>query len=295
MTDHSHIPEIDVREGLSPEELRREYIEKNRPVVLKNAAPYWRHRWTPELLRNQYGERLILAEHDELYQNQKTKKTMRISELVDSVLSESLTLRVRTSSAAFLNAVPELKKDLETDNFSRRYFDWDGDILSNFWISPRRNTSVMHHDTFYENLNCMIWGRKSFIFIAPKDTSRIYPHFMNESPVNPLQPDLAKFPRFAGVELLQGTIEAGDILFIPQFWWHFTTAEEPCINLNIWLKAPWRSTWRVLSTMPLSSQVTYTILYNGKLYKWFMRNMRSVHNLYTRLLPGKKEAAAPAH
>jgi hypothetical protein len=296
------IPEIDYRADLSPEIFRREYVEASKPVILKGAAAEWRNRWTPDLLKSKFGDRLILAERDELYQTQKTRTKMRIADVIDSVLSESLELRVRASSAAFLDQCPELKEDLDKYDFKSRYFPEKVKTLSNFWISPRTNTSVMHHDTFFENLNAMIYGRKNFIFISPAQTHRIYPHFMNESPVNPLAPDLAKFPKFEGVEMQQGTLEAGDILYIPQFWWHFTTALEPCINLNIWTKASHAAVRRVTSTMPLSSQITYTVLYYDKLYDWFMRNMRSIHKLYSGLLPKKatpgslpEEAGSASH
>jgi hypothetical protein len=284
------LPEIDSRKGLSPEEFRREYVDTNTPVILREAAAEWKHRWTPELLKEKFGDRTILAEHDELYQNQKTKLQMRIADVLDSILSDSLDIRVRASAAAFLDECPELKEDLARYNFKNRYFPEQVKTLSNFWISPRSNTSVMHHDTFFENLNTMIWGRKHFVFIRPSDTHRVYPHFMNESPVNPIEPDLEKFPKFAGAPMQQGTIEAGDILYIPQFWWHFTTALEPCININVWTKASHASMRRVTSTMPLSSQITYFVLYHDKLYAWFIRNMRTIHQMYTGLLPRQRTA-----
>ncbi|HTQ10975.1 MAG TPA: cupin-like domain-containing protein [Fimbriimonadaceae bacterium] len=286
------IPEIDYRSDLSPAAFRQEYVEANKPVILKGAVPEWRNRWTPDLLKEKFGDRLILAERDELYQNQKTRMHIRVDELIDTILSGSLKFRVRASPAAFLAQCPELQADLDRHEFKSRYFPEKVKTLSNFWISPTTNTSVMHHDTFFENLNAMIFGRKNFIFIPPAMTHRIYPHFMNESPVNPLAPDMEKFPKFAGVELQQGTIEAGDILYIPQFWWHFTTALEPCINLNIWTKASRSSVRRVTRTMPLSSRLTYTVLYNDKLYDWFMQNMRSIHKAYSGLLPKKKPAPA---
>jgi hypothetical protein len=288
------IQEIEVREDLSPEAFHREYVERNKPVVLKKAAEEWRHRWTPDMLKKRFGDRKIVAERNELYQNQKTKETLSLAELLDSVLDGSLEWRVRTSSAGFLNNVPELKQDLEENNFKERYFPGPATILSNFWISPQGNTSVMHHDTFFENLNCMIHGRKHFLFIPPSDTKLVYPHFMNESPVNPHKPDMEKFPKFARAHLSQGTIESGDILYIPQFWWHYTTALEPCINLNIWTKPSWASVRRVLSTMPLSSQLTYTVMFNDRIYSSFMRNMRNVHKAYEFVLRRGKGSAKEA-
>lgn len=283
-------PSIDEREGLDPETFHREYVEKNLPVVLKGAATDWAHRLTPELLREDFGDRKILAERNELYQNQKTQRMLPVSELLDSVFSGSLEWRVRASSAAVLREMPELQSTLDQSAYYLQYFSAPDreSMLSNFWVSPLSNTSVMHHDTFYENLNVMMYGEKHFVFIRPSDTARVYPHFFNESPVNPHKPDLEKHPKFDGVDCLEGMLEEGDILYIPQFWWHFTTALSPTININTWIKSPWPATKKVLATMPLSSRMVYRVLYNQKRYDWFMENMRRIHKAYTRLLPKKK-------
>ena len=37
--------------------------------------------------------------------------------------------------------------------------------------------------------------------------------------------------------MIRGTIRAGDLLYMPPFWWHFVTLEEPSISVNFW----WRS------------------------------------------------------
>lgn len=272
--------EVDARPGdLSREEFHREYVERNRPVLLKGGANEWKLRWTPEMLKEKFGERLIRVERNEQFQNEKTNFKMKLSDALDSMIAGSQEVRVRFASASFFAAVPELKADFEANNFRARYFPDLSQPQSTFWVSPNGNTSVMHHDTFFENLNAMILGKKHYVFIPPWETPRTYPHFMNESPVNPNEPDLAKYPKFAGVELYEATSEPGDLLYLPQFWWHFTTALEFTINLNIAAKAPHAAMKKVLRTMPLSSRIVYPFLYNEKLHDWFVARSRSVHNV----------------
>jgi hypothetical protein len=284
--------EVDIRPGdLTREEFHREYVEHNRPVLLKGGAGEWQYRWTPEMLKERFGDRLIRVEGNETFQNEKVHFKMPLGEALDKMQAGSQEVRVRFASASFLAAVPELQADFEANNFRARYFPDLAQPQSTFWVSPTGNTSVMHHDTFFENLNAMIYGRKHYVFIPPWETPRVYPHFMNESPVNPNEPDLAKYPKFAGVELYQAVSEPGDLLYLPQFWWHFTTALEFTINLNIAAKAPKAAMNKVLSTMPLSSRIVYPFMHNDKLQDWFIGHSRKVHQLYVSLTSRRAAAS----
>lgn len=40
-------------------------------------------------------------------------------------------------------------------------------------------------------------------------------------PIDPLAPDLARYPRYALSRPLQVTLEAGDQLYLPAMWYHF--------------------------------------------------------------------------
>ena len=290
---NSIMQEVDVRAAgdLSREDFHREYVDRNWPVLLKGGASEWKNRWTPEMLKEKFGERLIRVERNELFQNEKTNFKMKLGDALDKMIAGSQEVRVRFASASFLAAVPELKADFEANNFRARFFPDLSQPQSTFWVSPTGNTSVMHHDTFFENLNAMIYGRKHYVFIPPWETRRIYPHFLNESPVNPNEPDLRKYPKFAGVELYQVVSEPGDLLYLPQFWWHFTTALEFTINLNIAAKAPRASMQKVLTRMPLTSRVAYNVLHNDKLLDWFIGRARAVHNVYSHLVSRKAAAS----
>src|SRR5689334_10740510 len=55
------IDQIDKRDKLSRKEFLHEYVLKNRPVVLKDAARSWKAlgKWTPAFFRERYGERKV--------------------------------------------------------------------------------------------------------------------------------------------------------------------------------------------------------------------------------------------
>ena len=59
-TEYASVP-IDKREKLSLKEFLHEYVLKNRPVVLTDAARGWKaiSKWSPEFFREKYGEKRV--------------------------------------------------------------------------------------------------------------------------------------------------------------------------------------------------------------------------------------------
>jgi peptidyl-lysine (3S)-dioxygenase / protease len=284
--------EIEVREGLSAEEFNRQYVAANRPVILKGGATRWSHRWTPEILKERFGDRILPADGNQLFQNNKISHSLRFGDILDSIISGSLEYRVRVATQNLLKTVPELAEDLEREDYFQDWFPGAGKQVSTFWISPPNNTTVMHHDTYIENLNAQIHGRKTFVMIPPSDTRRVYPHFMSESPINPWQVDTGKFPAFADASVQEGTLEPGDVLYIPQFWWHTAKALEPTINVTFAKKATRSSMTRVLMHMPMPALVVYEALYSEGVQRWLKRNERRLHRAYVSLLRKNPQEAA---
>jgi ribosomal protein L16 Arg81 hydroxylase len=58
------------------------------------------------------------------------------------------------------------------------------------------------------------------------------------SPIDVDKPDLARFPLFADVTMLEVVVEAGETVFLPLGWWHQVTSLDVSLsfsfsNLNI--------------------------------------------------------------
>ncbi len=104
-----------------------------------------------------------------------------------------------------------------------------------FWLGSGGTRSGLHFDRF-DNVNAQIFGRKSVMLLSPEQSGELYPFGDNieKSQVDPDQPDLARFPRFAGVRPLTAVTEPGELLFIPRLWWHHLRSLEPAININCW-------------------------------------------------------------
>lgn len=119
------------------------------------------------------------------------------------------------------------------------------------WIGHRSNVSS-HYDTF-DNLACVVAGRRRFTLFAPEHIGRLYmgpiDHTMAGPPVSLAAsadvPDPQRFPRFEEIraEALVAELEPGDALYLPKLWWHQVEALAPFnVMINHW--------WDAFSTGP---------------------------------------------
>jgi hypothetical protein len=104
----------------------------------------------------------------------------------------------------------------------------------NLWIGGATR-SGLHFDSD-DNMFAQVYGRKRIFLVAPRFTRFLYqfPDVPSKSRVDPENPDLKRFPRFANCEVIKCQLEAGDLAFIPKGWWHFVATDDISVSLNCW-------------------------------------------------------------
>jgi hypothetical protein len=114
------------------------------------------------------------------------------------------------------------------------------------WLGTRSNVSC-HHDTF-DNLACVIAGRRRFTLFAPELIGKLYvgpiDNTMAGAPVSLAAsadgPAAGEFPLFEEIrsQALRVELEAGDALYLPKLWWHKVESLAPINGLvNYWWDA----------------------------------------------------------
>jgi hypothetical protein len=108
---------------------------------------------------------------------------------------------------------------------------------SSFWFGPAGTVTPLHHDTLML-FHTQVVGRKRWRFISPMDTPKLSNFNGVFSPIDVDKPDLARFPLFADVTMLEVVVEAGETVFLPLGWWHQVTSLDVSLsfsfsNLNI--------------------------------------------------------------
>jgi hypothetical protein len=118
------------------------------------------------------------------------------------------------------------------------------------WLGTRSNVSC-HHDTF-DNLACVIAGRRRFTLFAPELIGKLYvgpiDNTMAGAPVSLAAsadgaeegPGEARYPLFEDIrrQALRAELESGDALYLPKLWWHKVESLAPLNGLvNYWWDA----------------------------------------------------------
>jgi len=119
-------------------------------------------------------------------------------------------------------------------------------VSPRIWLGTRSNVSC-HHDT-YDNLACVIAGRRRFTLFAPQLIGKLYvgpiDNTMAGAPVSLAasadEVQDGEFPLFEEVreQALRAELEAGDALYLPKLWWHKVESLAPLNGLiNYWWDA----------------------------------------------------------
>ncbi len=232
--------QVEKRAGVSRDELFERYVCGSRPLVLTDVAADWpaMRRWSPADLKARFGhlDIEIQAERnaDPRYEENKLqhRHQARLADFVDRVLAGGPTndyymtanneaLR-RPEFAPLLADIGTLPAICDRAELPR---------LSSFWFGPAGTNTPLHHDTIML-FHTQVVGRKRWRFISPLETPKLY-NFNNVfSPIDIDRPDLARYPLFSQVKVLEVIAEPGDTVFLPLGWWHQVTSLDVSLSFS---------------------------------------------------------------
>jgi len=244
-----------------PQEFHEKYALSDnghgKPVVFRGATSNMAtSQWaTDEYLLEKFGKQKVKGVEYNLKETRAGGNAEHINTLAD-FLNE-----YNSSDIYMVSPVPKaMKKDVEFLPCMRcggyfRYLD-----SNTMWMGRGGSKSVIHYDE-QDNMNCMVAGRKRFIFMHPsyKDEFEAHPNkkknrfgwvdtqlnqkikgygaFMGKIDVDKV--DLIKYPGWRDVKWSYVDMEAGDCVFIPYQWYHQVNAHPGrSINVHIWYFRP---------------------------------------------------------
>jgi len=122
----------------------------------------------------------------------------------------------------------------------------DAEVEPRLWIGNR--VIIAAHQDPYENLACVVAGRRRFTLFPPASVGDLYIGPFELTPGGPTismvsfdDPDLERHPRFARAmeTALVAELEPGDALYIPYLWWHHVRSLAPVnVLANYWWTPP---------------------------------------------------------
>jgi hypothetical protein len=238
----TRLAQVDRVSQLSVAEFQNSYLPQGRPVVITNAVQHWKlfsASWDElkELLRDAQG----FTRHGDYASTAFTEKDFRqtsIGDYMDKLLANDATLSPANGFPPYLgnNFWPADKKGwFEFPPYFAEY----SEEAPKLWIGPGGTVSPFHRDKT-DNLFVQVKGRKSVLLGSPDQWQELYAWSIDPTgqfegcDVDPEKPDLERFPLFARAHLLRVSLEPGDMLFIPEGWYHHVRSLETQLSMNFW-------------------------------------------------------------
>lgn len=227
--------------ALSPEVFQREYVLRCRPVIFSNALKTWPlyNMSQEDSIRHFEGLQGMIRTGDyvaKTFSRNRQFKTASMAEFIRSAQEYSPTNTADPPPYLGSNSMPE---SLERLIGWPGYFRRDQYIPPRIWIGPKGTVTPLHRDDT-DNLFAQVWGEKTFILAAPHERNRLYAWTtyrtggLEGCDVDAEAPDYQKHPDSREVRFLKTQVGPGDLLFIPDGWFHHVRSLSMSLSVNFW-------------------------------------------------------------
>uniref|UniRef100_A0A8C2S212 Bifunctional peptidase and (3S)-lysyl hydroxylase JMJD7 n=1 Tax=Capra hircus TaxID=9925 RepID=A0A8C2S212_CAPHI len=244
------VPHLD--EPPSPLHFYRDWVCPNRPCIIRNALQHWPalRKWSLPYLRATVGSTEVsVAVTPDGYADavrgdrfvMPAERRLPLSHVLDVLEGRAQhpgVLYVQKQCSNLPTELPQLLPDVEP------HVPWASEALV--------------HKDHYENLYCVVSGEKHFLLHPPSDRPFIPYELYTQAtyqlteegsfktvdeeatekvpwiPLDPLAPDLARYPSYCQAQALRCTVRAGEILYLPALWFHHVQQSHGCIAVNFW-------------------------------------------------------------
>jgi hypothetical protein len=213
----------------------------SKPFLVKGFTSKWRAHtlWQdPDYFKGVAGDRLVPVKRMQngSYRGAPTSQ-MKLSDYLDAVSKAPVgSDRLYFSETPLDRTLPELLADIETppyvggnDHASVIYFG--NDVFSQ-----------IHYHAYGKALLCQITGHKRVTLFAPDQSKYLYPVW-NFSGIDCFPVDLQKYPKYARATGYECLVEAGDLLYIPIYWWHGVHTPELSAAITYFWADDWKKRW----------------------------------------------------
>jgi hypothetical protein len=233
------------RSGVSREEFLDRYYARNEPVVLTDVCADWPavSAWSFEYLAD------ILGSSQAEVATGTESRFMPFAEFAAEAGCRGEAGRAEAGRAeARGHAVAGGNLGLAKDNkllatevaaplwddfaLDERYLEPDpGRTHATLHVGAAGMVTRLRHEPS-NVLSCQVDGWQHVIMVPALQIHRVYNSVSGYSDVDPLAPDLARYPLFAGATQFHLDLGPGQALFIPAGWWHHVECTEPSIGIS---------------------------------------------------------------
>lgn len=228
---------IDVRENITKEEFKKEYLKPQKPVVIKGYVKDWPayEKWDLDYMAEIAGDKEVPLYDDRPVDykdgfNEPHAK-MKMSEYVDLLKREPTRYRIFLWN--ILKEVPELQKDFEYPDVGIKLMKG----LPMLFFGGEDSYTFMHYDIDLANIfHFHFHGKKQVILFDQKQNDYLYkiPHsLITREDINFADPDYEKWPALKKANGFIANLEHGDMLYMPEGYWHYMRYITPGFSMSL--------------------------------------------------------------
>ena len=237
------IPEVDA-EDLDARTFYGSYVSRSIPVVINNGLKKWpaSSKWQrPGYLESKIGDAEVTVETSKGKEFLFYGKTFKSKEMPYREFSKLYNSPERKENLYIAqndlmgDALKPLLSDVRRPSFTS--FLKQDELL--FGQGAGGQVTPIHYDDA-ENVLSLFAGTKTFTLFDPSQSNYLYPVEKSRdggltSEVNITNPDHGAFPLFKKARSIKVTLRAGQMLYVPSYWWHeVESSMEPQIAVNFW-------------------------------------------------------------
>jgi Cupin-like domain len=244
---------VERRSGVSGEEFLDRYYASNEPVVLTDVCDTWSAAasWSFDYLADVLGSVEAVVEAGAAAGKRPDQELMPFTEFAARADNPVPASAARGLASADRTAGVCLHRDLRLaadnrllateaatplwDDFALdpRYLEADpGRTHATLRIGAAGTVAPLRHE-LRNVLSCQVDGWQHVIMIPAPQLHRVYNNVSVYSDVDPVAPDLARYPQFAGATQFHLDLGPGHALFIPVGWWYHVECTEPSIGVDL--------------------------------------------------------------
>ena len=230
----SSIPRV---KSITKEDFIRDYFKPQKPVVIEQFISDWPAytKWNLEYMKEVAGEKSVPLYDDRPVHHEdgfnQPHAVMKMADYIDLLKKEPTKFRIFLWN--IMKEVPALQKDFSFPDFGLKLIKG----IPMLFFGGRDSYTFMHYDIDLANIfHFHFEGQKDIILFPQTENKYLYkvPHsLITHESIDFSNPDYEKWPALKKVKGFKTTLNHGEILYMPEGYWHYMKYVTPGFSMSL--------------------------------------------------------------
>lgn len=232
--DLKNIPRV---KTITKNDFLNNYFKPQKPVVIEQFITDWPaySKWNLDYMKEVAGDKIVPLYDDrpvnysDGFNQPHTKMKMR--DYIDLLKREPTKLRIFLWN--ILKEVPQLQQDFIYPDFGLRIMK----KLPMLFFGGQNSHTFMHYDIDLANIfHFHFEGKKQIILFDQKQSKYLYKipfSLITREDIDFSNPDFKKWPALKKAKGWECTLNHGEILYIPEGYWHYIKYLTPGLSMSL--------------------------------------------------------------